>query len=144
MSKHVYKDKLTRFLEKLDGPKAVPCTEKGNFGRLLYDIYVWQEVADIAKKNLRKAWKTAEDEELIESNEELRKKDEGETIIAESDTLSCVVTVKKGNASFDLDAFISKAASKYKIPKSALQELAKKATKRVQPSVTKRILELRQ
>lgn len=134
------KDKLTTKAIMALAPNP---DRKSNAGPFLYKIWLWQTIAGIAKKELEKAWKVAQEEGLIPDDKFLRDKYEGseETIIVDSDYFSCAVKVSEAGQRFDLPTFITKISKKYKIPMPKLMATADLSKQPVTAALSKKVLE---
>lgn len=120
---------------------AFPAVERGNKGRMLHEIWVWQEVCALAGAAEKQAWQAAQlgEDSLIPPDAELRL-ESGETIVADSAGYSCVVRVDKPRSAFDRDTFIALVCREYKIPAAEMLRLVERAKAEGTAPLTKRIV----
>jgi hypothetical protein len=115
---------------------------KDNEAKLFHDVLVWQEVASIADKNEKAAWKTVQTtERLIPTDDDMRDEGIGEHIIAEAGDYSCVATISAARKTFKLEKFIQAVAKRYKIDAATLTKMAEAACEEGKLTLSKRILE---
>lgn len=102
--------------------------KKSNEGRLLHDIWLWQEVATYADNALKAAWKIAQagEDAMIPSDDELRK-EPGEAIVADSAHYSAMVRVDAPRRLFNQDAFVAIVARRHGISASKLMGYVEQA-----------------
>lgn len=133
-------EKLQDFIRVTVGSYTNP-EPRSNEGRLLHDIWVWQEVAALAGAAEKAAWQAAQlgDDALIPTDAELRGK-AGEAIVADSAAYSCIVRVDGPRKSFDRDTFIALVARKFKIPAADIAQLAELAKVEGASPLTKRVV----
>jgi len=114
---------------------------RGNAGRMLHEIWIWQEAAALAASAEKAAWQAAQlgDNYLIPPDGELRD-DAGESVVADSPSYSCVVRVDAPRASFDRDTFIALVSRQYKIPAAELLRIVERSTKGGTAPLTKRVV----
>lgn len=115
--------------------------QKGNKGPLLFEIFFWQEVGKEADTQLKQLWEKAYESEVIEADDDYRKKI-GETIAAESPSFTCLMKVGKGRDSLDKEAFLAAVAKRARISVEALEELWDKHQVTSKNSLSKRVLEV--
>lgn len=134
------KDKLT--IKALMSLAPNP-DRKSNNGTYLYRIWFWQTINGIAKKELEKAWKEAQDNGVVPTDDVLRDKYEGgdETIVADSDCFSCSIKVAEAGQRFDLETFLENISRKFKIPMPKLVAISADSKKPVTAALTKKVLE---
>lgn len=122
--------------------KAMKPRDRTNAGPYLFEIWIWQELSTFADDKLKLAWKKAQDAEIVEDDDTLRKS-LGETIVVESDKFSVVTTVAEPAQRFDKDLFIANVAKKYKLRVGDLEAMAdsKDAKKESKAALQKRVLE---
>jgi hypothetical protein len=135
---------LTTKLDKLATPDGGVLTFKrnDNQGPLLGEIYVWQETKKYADSQLKKVWKAAADEGLIDDDDVLREKKQGEEhVITQSTAFTCMVTVDKPRQTFSKDKFVEAVAKRYKLDRAALDKIAATCTTDSVAPLSKRIVE---
>ena len=115
--------------------------DKSNAGRMLHEIWIWQECASLAASAEKAAWQAAQlgDHSLIPPDAELRE-DTGESIVADSDSYSCLVRVDAPRATFDKETFIAIVSREYKIPAAELLRVVERSTKEGTAPLTKRVV----
>ena len=138
------KRQIKSFLEGIHDSRVggVRNPEKGNSGKLLFDIYTWQVVSDIAEEMLKAAYEQAQQRGgIMGDDDRLRLLGEGDHIVAESDKFSATAKVSKPRANFDREAFITDICKTFKLQESKVQACVKRSTKTGKASLTKRVLE---
>jgi hypothetical protein len=139
-----FKKKLLEELDTLAKPDGgVLSFKRGdNHGPLLGQIFVWQEAKKYAESQLKKAWKTAADEGLIQDDAILREKNQGEEhVIIQSNSFTCMVTVDKPHQTFSKDKFVEAVAKRYKLDRAQLDRVAATCTTDSVAPLKKRIVE---
>jgi len=119
----------------------VPNPDRKNNGPYLFDIYYWQELSDLADKELKKAWKAATEAEVLEEDDTYRQV-LGETIAAESSSFSCVMKVSAPKKTIDKEAFLAAVSRKSRLAVSTLEALWEDHQKEGKAALSKRVLEV--
>lgn len=111
-------------------------------GKQLWTVYFWQVVAEVAEKSKKASWEAIQGAGgLVDADDKLRALSAGEHIAAESNKYTVMVKLSEPRKTFNLEAFIEKAARRYRIPKDKLTELAEACRTEGKPALTKRIIE---
>lgn len=131
----IFKDRIVEHLNKIQ-TVVFGRTKMLNEETVLSQVFLWQEVCKLAKKNLELAWKATELEE-----DDLRNLGVGEHIALESGVFSCIAKVGDGRSCFNKDKFILAVAKKHKIPVASLTAIAEKCKDKTKPVLEKRVLE---
>lgn len=124
-------------LDKVKNPDR-----KSNEGKMLFEIFVWQELSKVADEGLKDAWKKAEAEGILKPDDTYRAKGAGEHLITESEHFSVLMTVKEGAERHDKDMLLTALVKKTKLPLNTLTTLYDTARKKSKNSLSKRILEV--
>lgn len=106
-----------------------------NVGKHLSVAFFWDSVADYAKKQADRAWKSLEEANIIEDDEGRRKLDTGEHILAESPHFVCRAVVTKAVRRFNVQELAKILKKDYKIPEPTTVQLCEKAKKETVPQV---------
>jgi|SRR6185312_13020734 len=114
---------------------------KSNVGTALFEIFIWQELCTLAENKLDAAWEALSEEGLLLDDNKLRAKGPGEYIETESDSFSCIVTVKNPGARINKDKFLEAAARKARISKESLEELWENCCAPTKSPLSKKVLE---
>jgi len=140
----IVRDKILETAHALvDSPAGVRNPDRrSNVGRVLFELYLWQELGKEAEDQLKSLWAKAVEEGLIKEDDHYRNLGPGETIAGESDSFSVLMKVSKARKSLDKEAFLSAVAKKAKIARPALDELWESCSKEGRASLSKRVLEV--
>jgi hypothetical protein len=135
------KEQITAGLDKLVESLKAPELRK-NEGAFYVHTFLWQELSSVADDKLKKAWASAQGQGgVIETDDEMRDRGEGEHIVSESGSFSCVAKVTKPRKVFDRDEFITKAALAFKVKPAKVIALLESCSKDGKAPLNKRILE---
>lgn len=137
------KDQVQSFFASLFDPKhgGIKCPEKGNSGKLLFELFVLEELSKLVDAATKRSWAAAVAEGLLDSDDDLRKAALGEQIVAESERFSVIATLSAGRRSIDKDKLVANVARKARISEEAVLELWDASQKMSAPSLKKRVLE---
>lgn len=137
----ILKNKLLNSLDTLV-QKSVNAYREDNTDMLLCDMFVWQELAAAATKNLKKAQQSLDKSELVPEDDALRTYEVGDHTIETSGHFAFTVKVSEPRALFDKDAFVVLAVKKLKVKKSVIRDLLEASTSESKAPLSKRVVEL--
>lgn len=133
-----YKTDIARKLSSFN----VTSPDSSNIGGYLSDVFLWETVADLAKKKSEEAWKALVSNKMIPPDDTMRENINGEAIAVKTSKFQVFIKVSNPRTIFDKDAFINKAAEKFKISKPKLIELSQQCVSQTRPPLSKRVLEV--
>jgi hypothetical protein len=110
-------------------------------GKLLFDVYVWQELQKYSTSQCKRAWAEAVSEGSVDDDDALREQG-GERTVQLTPHFALQVNVQPGRALFDKDEFIRRVAKKYKLRESSLTMIAEDCKCESKPSLSKKVIEL--
>lgn len=135
------KDQILQYV--LDAADKVKNPDrKSNEGKMLFEIYVFQELSKAAAEGLDDAWAKAQKEGILKADDTYRAKGSGEHLVTETDHFSVLMTVKDGAERHDKDMLLTALARKTKLPISTLTTIYDAAKKKGKNSLSKRVLEV--
>lgn len=124
------------------GVHVVNPDRKSNLGAALHRIFIWQEIAAAAEKELALAWEAAQGkDEVCESDDELRTLDVGESEICNSKHYALMVELKTPAKRVDVKALHKALAKRFKTTVAELERIADQHKVDNKPALTKRVVE---
>ena len=135
--------RLEHHIAAMKDPKTgvVRCKRGDNLDPYFGRIWLAQELKSWAESELKAAWSAAQDDGLIEPDDELRAKGRGTHLVSDSASFSCTAKIDSPRGGFDKEQFILAVAKQYRIPLEELNAMAEGCKKDGTPPLTKRILE---
>ena len=133
------RDQIVKDLEASAMDRAP--TEKSNAGKVLWPIFFWQVVEEVATKLRKQSWEVASTEGVVKSDDQLRALGEGEHNVLDSNHFSVLASVTKPRMLFDRELFIANVAKKYKLDVGKLTVMAEACKIENKPALSKRIVE---
>lgn len=116
--------------------------DRSSSGKVLWNVYFWQVVGEIAAEKEKAAWKELQKAGgLVDDDDKLRSLSKGEHIAAESNKFTAMITVAAPRLNFDRDEFVAEVARKYRVAKKKLEALVEKCKHPGAAPLTKRIIE---
>lgn len=116
--------------------------DRSNSGKILWSIYCWQVICELAERSYKSTWASAVESGLIKKDEDLRQLSPGQHLVTESNKFSVLVKISEPRRNFDRAKFLVEAAKKFKIDKAKLEALVETCMIPGNPSLTKDVVEL--
>lgn len=117
--------------------------DRSNSGKLLWTIYFWQVVTELAKKRCENSWEEIQKAGgLVDSDDRLRELAAGEHIATESNKFTALIKLSEPRRTFNTEEFVSRAARKFRVPASKIEALIEDCKLPGKPALTKRIVEI--
>lgn len=118
-------------------------SDRSNSGKLLWTVYFWQVVAELAAKREKAAWAEIQKAGgLVDDDDKLRTLSSGEHIAAESTKFTVIVDIGSPQRRFNAEKFAERAARRFRTTVAlvtALIEDCKLPGKN--PTLSKRVIE---
>lgn len=131
---------LKRLLDRIG--TDIPPPDKTNTGRVLFGIYIWQELERYASQRIKEAWTNAQcPDGICEADDLLRQFPPGEREVTSSKSFSLVVEVKKPAMRVNNEQFLAKLAKRFKVTVPEIEAIAETCKVENKPSLTKRVIE---
>lgn len=117
--------------------------DRSNSGKMLWTIYFWQVVAELAAKREKAAWEEIQKVGgLVDKDDDLRALTLGEHIAVESSKFTVIVEIGAPQKRFNLETFTELAVRQFHISAErihALAEVCKRPGKKA--TLSKRVIE---
>lgn len=117
--------------------------DRSNSGKMLWTVYFWQVVAELAAKREKAAWEEIQKAGgLVDKDDDLRTLTHGEHIAAESSNFTAIVEIGSPQKRFNAEKFVERAARRFHIPAARLEALINDCKLPGNPILSKRIIEV--
>ena len=115
--------------------------DRSNSGPFLRDMFIWDTIADYAKKQADLSWDKAVDAGVIEDKEARAKMSPGEHTLTESRYFKCIAVVTQPVRRFSVDSLATKLKKQFKVPEATTKELCEASKEAGSPQVRLRVEE---
>lgn len=116
--------------------------DRSNSGKMLWNVYFWQVVADLAEARCKSSWEAIQGTGgLVGKDDELRDLTVGEHIAAESSKFTALVTVTKPRRNLDRAKLVSELARKFRVPAKKIEAIIEKCKVAGTAPLSKRVVE---
>lgn len=138
---NTYRTDIIKALDKLERNGTAPNNyDKSNTGVLMARVYLWKTVMQLASDHYAEAMLQLQG--ATENETDIRNRDPGEHIIAQSPKFAFVAKLANPSKLFDKNELVSALnKSKYKIPAPIAREFIENATKEGNKKLTLSLME---